>query len=465
MKLFHRHSLLAVSLLLALSQAWAAGGMPFHRVVKGDRPNLEQQKIDAYIYGAPVLYTGDAKAPTHVPGAVWHAKNRDKKFYFGDLNPAVDPDEIMQLVEDEKWEESKILLQNAPWAYPRTENVQALLEEFKAQLGSKAGTVERQTFLRDFALKLKERYPMGYFLKAVDGLESNGGLPTEKTDGAEAYALFERNIKAKKAELYAQGMNDEQVHTQLRTLPGYSGMVFDDIFSRPHKVIVQAKIPVNSFRMLEDGKLKSFPDEYRVHSVQGKILSGGTQYRWDYHHQIEPEALKNIETFAQKVVNALPAEMRKMSFGMDVVTTKDGGMQIIEMNIGGESSYLWPKTDVWVAQLLAEKFTGKRTPMQKDVDQVLAISDLAAKGRALEALLKKPAFASVGYPNDEAVSEILRIAKNSMLESYRQAPSPRNLKVLNRLLDQFQMRSFLTESQKVSITPCEELLAPQIAAH
>lgn len=326
--------LFLVSTLLFLL-ASAATAKDFYRIVDGPNPGPRQQKIDELLYGAKVLYTGDAKRrPTQVDGVVWHTELKQERYFVGTENPVIENRAMLKQLEDDKWEEAKLLQKYAPEALPRTEN-----------MGEIGLPLTRLSLPEVFAL-LRRRYPEGFFLKPVGGWNSNGGFPSDKTDFAKL-SPFERQV-------------------------------FRLLFRHPEAVLVQERLRLAVSGASPDGK--PIVEEYRVHLVQGQILRGATVHRW--HDEIPMRLSENgrkAERFVEELLKKLPPEFQKMSAGLDVMITQDGECKTADLNVGGASGYLYPDDSLWLTQLLAEHYTGKPTPLQSK--KRAWMKRLAAKGR------------------------------------------------------------------------------------
>ncbi len=395
-----------VAVALALSPAAQAD--VFYRIIDGDRPGPAEVARDRFLYGSEILYTGDApKGPVRVEGTVWHSNLSEARYFIGTRNPVIDERALMELIQDNKWEEAKILMKHVPDAFPRTENLAKLL----ASNGFQRAQASDLTWIQKM---LQERYPRGYFLKTVSGFFSAGNLPTEKTDLVNVHRKFVKDVKPLLEETLARTGDITETHLELMGLPNYEGRVIDALLEHPETVIIQEKIDV----VISRGVV----DEYRLHVADGKVIRGATQHRWDDARLVTRESLAEVDRFAQNALDRLPPAMRRMSYALDVMRTRDGGFQIIELNPGGESGYLYPETDIWVSQLLANRYTGRMTPLQRMVDAMRRAPSLTAKEAALKKILSIPELAEVV---DEAgpMGEIWMQAKDAFIDELKRNPT------------------------------------------
>jgi hypothetical protein len=430
-------------LLLYLLVLSVTGGTPaeaqgvFHRIVDGPHPSARQEAIDRYTYGADVLYTGDVHgdAPKPVTGVVWHSNLAEGRYFRGDRNPVIDQESTLKLIEDNKWEESKLLMKYLPDVFPRTENLGELL--------SSLGLSRTAANLPAIEAALRARYPEGFFLKPSAGFNSAGTFPTETTDFASLYSRFSKNVRPK-IETMSRNHDATDVHLALKDTPDYSGRVLQALLEDPRSVIIQAKISpaVGATVRAKDGHFKTLVEEYRVHVVEGEVLVGGTQNRWEDARSLSRSDVAQVEQFVSEQLERLPDPLRKMCFGMDVMRTSDGGFKIIELNAGGESGYLYPETDIWVTQLLARRYGGP-APLLREFDAIRALPTLQAKEGAFGALLGSPELRALAK-EVEPVTELLAQAKDLFLTEVRASPTRENAFVIVPTLRKFALEHYLT---------------------
>lgn len=424
---------------LLATGVWAIGASssiaaePFYRIIDGARPSARQMKIDRYRYGAQILYTGDApNGPVHVRGTVWHSNLSEARFFMGDHNPVVDQKELLSRIENNKWEEAKLMMASVPDAFPKTENMADIL----AAEGLTDSLKGSPLHLRKLSGLLRERYPQGFFLKPIAGFNSAGTFPTEKTDFAVDYQNYLSNVKPKLERFLKKTGDPVGAHLELKGLENYSGRVLDYLTTRPEIVIIQEKLePVfgSDHRAIE----------YRVHVMEGQVLSGGTQNRWEDGRFISAEEISRVEEFTQATINRLPKKMRKMCFALDVLKTQNGTFKIIELNAGGESGYLYPDTDIWVTQLLAAHYRGEATPLLKAFEKIRSARTLESQERGLSELLKRQELRGL-EPASEVLSEVLAQAKDVFLKTLGQSPPPAQVLKMRELVQKFSLEPLLT---------------------
>jgi hypothetical protein len=421
----------------------AAG--PFYRIIDGPNPGPARAAIDRFIYGAEVLYTGDAQTlPTRVEGTVWHSNLKEARYFLGTRNPVIEQKGLFQLIENDKWEEAKLLMKYVPEAFPTTVNIADVLQGLRLP-NATTQLPTRQKLLTRLSQTLRERFPEGFFLKPVAGFNAVGTFPTEKSDFASIYEAYLRDVKPQIEKRLRETHGDtDTVHLELKNLPNYSGRVLEDLLERPQSVIAQAKIQgaVGSIVRTPQGP-KALLAEYRVHIVEGRVLSGATQTRWEDARGATQDALTGVDAFAQSVIDRLPPTLRRMCFGMDVMRTKNGLYQVIELNPGGESGYLYPDTDLWVAQLLAGHYQEGHTPVLDEFQRFKEARGLAAKEALLDQLLNRPELAELTRAVGP-VTELLAQAKTVLLKEALASPTRQSALLALMTLKKFHLTAYLT---------------------
>jgi hypothetical protein len=451
---------LALSLCLSLP-TWAAS--PFYRIIVGPNPGPAKAKIDRFRYGTDVLYTGDAKAhPTHIKGTVWHSNLKEAEYFVGTRNPVIEQRATLELIESNKWEEAKFLMQYTPDAFPRTENMAELLHELNLE-ATQNGPSE---LLARVSEALKKRYPNGFFLKPVAGFNSVGTFPTETSDFASIYEGYLREVKPVIERRLRETHGDtDTVHLESKELPHYSGRVLEDLLQHPEAVIVQEKINAATGSVIETPKgPKALIVEYRVHVVEGQVLKGATQNRWEDARLISDEAFERVDAFAQRIVNSLPPEMRQMCFGMDVIQTVDGHYKVVELNAGGESGYLYPETDVWVTQLLAANYHEGHAPLLDEMERMKAAPTLEAREHLLEKILKHPELAELTR-EVAPVTELLTQAKRAFLAELETKPDHAQAMQTLFSLKKFRLEPYLTAPEIQHLTELTGMPESMIATN
>jgi hypothetical protein len=442
-------SFIPLLLLLAYAGAHPALAAPaFYRIIDGPNPGPAQRAKDEFIYGAKVLYTGDAKQghPTHVDGTVWHANLREAEYFIGTRNPVIEQLDILKLIESDKWEEAKILMAAVPDAFPRTENLADVIRA----IGDNPALSDPQKLER-LSQELKRRYPEGFFLKPISGFSSDGTFPSDKSDFDAVYESFIHDVKPViERRLKETGGDSDTVHLELKRMPNYSGRVLEQLLAHPEQVIVQAKISPAFGAVVRTAEgPKPLIVEFRVHVVEGKVLVGATETRWEDLRSVSGSTYAEVEAFAQHVVNRLPPAMRKMCFGMDVMKTADGRYKVVELNGGGESAYLYPDTDLWIAQLLAKHFRGS-TELLDEFARFKSRPTLAEKEAALSRLLKRPELADLAR-EVAPMTELLTHAKDALLAEFRAMPTRDNAFAALLALKRFKLEPYLTASEIESV--------------
>ncbi len=417
----------------------------FYRIIEGANPGPAQQVVDEFLHGSKVLYTEDVKnGPIKVDGIVWHPSLKYMDLFQGTRNPVTENLGYFKELEDNKWEESKLLMKYAPEYYPRTENLGEVLRSLEGPPPT----------LAQWALLLKIRYPNGFFLKPVQGFNSVGTFPDEKMDFAGVYERYLKNVLPRMNEFFRETQSTDSLHLQFKETPDYEGRVLEEVLKNPESVIVQEKMKPRYGSTIQTSKgPKKLIEEYRIHIVEGKVLQGASVNRWEDALSFSQEHLEKAELTAQKVVDLLPIKYRKLSFGMDIFVTENGEYKVIELNTGGESGYLNPETSLWITQLLASHYLGRPTPLLTEIQSLRDQTELSEIGKILGALFSHPEIKSLGTieTNPEPFTEILELAKNRILKIYTDKPSLQNAKWVLALFARYKLRPYLT-SQEVTLT-------------
>lgn len=437
---------IALPLLLTLSQPAKA---EFYRVFDGPRPaTAAERAANEFLYGAKILYTEDvdlSKGPTRVKGTVWHSTVEQSRFYIGSHNPVLEELDLLKKLENDKWFEAEVLQRHAPEAFPKTENMANVLDELGVDL-SKVSPPQRAAAAAQLSARLRKRYPEGFFMKSIDGFDSDGQFPTEKTDFASTYKEYKRGAEPKMAKLSRANPDTVVVHQEMKGTPGYEGRFIDELFRDPRRIILQERLRISIASTVQDGSsIRKILLEYRVHVVQGRVLKGGTLSRWDYASPSSGE-LRRVERFVQGVLDRLPEEFRRLSYAIDVLATENGILKIIELNTGGDSGYLYPDYDVWVTNLLASKYTGKPTALQKLFAKFESAPTLAAKERHLDRLLKHKALKFVNR-SDEPMASLLGRAKDTLMRDVLANPTHETASRFVLTAKRFGLEPFLNESE------------------
>ncbi len=398
--------------------ATAFGGATFYRIIEDQNPGPEKQAIDEFLYGARVLYTGDAipGKSNLVDGIVWHDTLEQALYFIGRKNPTLEGLELMKALSNDKWEEAKLLMEYAPTFFPKTENMKDVLTEFYASIEKDPlSPVEILKRLKDF---LDTRYPGGFFMKPIDGFNSVGTFPTSETDFPQVYEKYLREVKPEIEKFLKQSGDPVETHLKFKTVENYSGRVLEALLKSPRKIIIQEKIKIKKEEpVLTQNGEKIFDEEYRVHIVQGKVLKGATVHRWEDANSHSEKTIARVETFAQTLIDLLPEAYRILSYGLDIVVTQDGGFKLIEMNTGGESGYFQPEVSLKITHLLASHFIGEPTEVLRELEEADTSKTLKRQLEIINDILQHPELLELKNSPDEPLSEIYIEIRKSILRS------------------------------------------------
>ncbi len=283
---------------------------------------------DGSVYGFLSEKTQGRK-PIVLPkrSVVMHRMSQDAYAIVGEHNPGL-VNSVIQDFMSQKYAEYQFWNHFAPGSMAKTRK----LSEFTGVAGIKnVGAWKR---------KLDRAFPNGWVLKPVWGFATEDKIITDKLDmqaEINAYKKSDFDKFKKQQELIYENYGYEAVMGELREHPNFFGWRLSEIFKNgnPHEFIVQTKVPIKK--------------EYRVEVWGGKVLKGTTIDRYVYRAFYENDGkipkgnvseIRQVEQFAQKLVDALPENLRETPFAMDVALLKTGGAVLIESNAGGNSAYI-----------------------------------------------------------------------------------------------------------------------------
>jgi hypothetical protein len=368
----------------------------YTRTIHGDEPKSYLGKLRdrlAYTGGDPVEYTNrDAPAAAKkVKGVVRYATPDAADYVKGDVAVGAAPTTkaLFNRLDDNKWKEYAYFNKYAPEAFGKSENVKDIL----AELGHKripASPAAQAALLDTLQTTLHKRYGQGFLLKDVDGFQSNGIFPNEKTHfndllkGYDAAGLDAKYRKGYKnlAEMYGNDLTP--LVKELREDPHYAGHILKKLLRNPKNVMVQERLPLlkpKGFLRNVIPKMFGTPASYetRVHVENGRVIPSLTLPRYDPLTIFNRDLLHRSNVFAQGVVDKLPPKDRNMSYAMDVHPLEDGTFKLMESNPGGQSGLLLPTGDP------TSVLRGARLRKAHMGNYAKPISAIAAVGGALTA--------------------------------------------------------------------------------
>jgi hypothetical protein len=398
-----------------------------YRVLQGPAPSRPEQ--EEYRYGAKLLYVdGPAPAePVRVEGTVVHSTLAETRYFVGDHNPILEHVDALLRIENDKYFEARLVAAAAPAAVAHTELVCGAWP-------TPAG-VAPELYLAWLERQLRGRFPRGFVLKPRSSFASDGRFPSGRTPFVELWRAFKASAEPEMTELRAAGLDDTDIHLRLKAAPSYPGRILDALFTDPASILVQERLAI-----AEQGGVI---EEYRVHVVGGRVLDGGTQHRWGNYRSLDPARLAEVDAFVQCLVGRLPAPYDALTYGVDVVGLADGSLAFMEGNAGWESQYFYADCDLWVANLMAQHYSGRSTPFLDQFARVAAARGLAAKIAELRQLLRSEPLQPAIRQGDP-MTEVLARARTLLLDDLRVCPSPAQLDLMRGAITELQLEPYLT---------------------
>lgn len=379
--------------MLGFSLAPSRRSGTLSRVVYEDDRILEQGRSFAErAYGACVHVVSTRGAPparpVALPGIVVHLDPiEDARWVQGRTNPMLDylalKDRLGSLFSvgdiDDKWYEYRFVKAAAPDAAPpRMELVARYArapihedERRRATAAVKRALAGRtrialsliEELVRLEVLRTRMHADLGRaLLKVRDLNHSEGKLPSTDGDWIGLYLSYLAETKTA-----IDRLRDEvegscaTLESRITDLPHVSGRVLELLLRKPERVVVQGSVRIAK--------------EVRVHVVEGKVLTGATFLRFyplgGYLTEAEIAAVE--ATVQRHLIDRLPGELARFSCSSDVLIEEGtGAIRILDLNAGIESGYYYPEEDVLTTNLLAERLTGRRTPLLEEFDGVMA---------------------------------------------------------------------------------------------
>ena len=275
---------------------------------------------------------------------------------------------LTHLSQQGKGVEAKLLDKYAPGVTPKTRGGHHFIP---ADASAGGDPISRA---RAFKQNVDKQFGGHYMMKPTLGLSSGGQFPNHTQDWGELVGKYHEHLASNPdvanfiRNTPPSAMSNELVD-YLKNNSLYEGYTLDQALKNPRNVIVQRKIP-------------NFDYEYRVHTHLGQVLPDGNIPRFIAPHLIGealPEYRKKkweaITDFTQGVLDKLPEEYRKGTYGMDVAVSRDpktGKVRhhVIEMNPseradahleGGGTGALDYITVPWAAHTHNRAMTGRWT--------------------------------------------------------------------------------------------------------
>jgi hypothetical protein len=331
----------------------------------------------SFIYGAEVILPGEAKK---VAGAVWKEKGTEAtsgKLTLGCVDKAAYD------MFNNKWTEYSIVSKIDPTAMAETHLAKNLVKDLGLKLPKTAA--EAPAFMEALQAKLNEKFPQGYFVKGVADYNTGGNLITNKANFVESLNGYHTEFKPYVAEM-AKQFPDADLQPKINGHKYMSGRTLQQIIDNPETVIIQEKMALSKFTNKKLPLNEQPFNEFRVHTVKGKVVPNGSYHRWsDKQTLLQTKNRKAAEAFVQQVMDKMPKEITdKTALSPDVAMLQDGSFKLLEMNAGGDSGFLHPFTSGMpafrAAHNLSEMVSGRETTMNYITRRAKVSAAVAATG-------------------------------------------------------------------------------------
>lgn len=265
------------------------------------------------------------REPYILPGesVVFHRLPDTGLNIMGKYNPSLVNAELSKVL-DHKYVEARFWEKYAKGVMPKTK----LLGELSSDKISP----------RELRELLNREFPNGWVIKGVwDNATQADSLITNETDLEVEIQKYKDNqedfIKyMQKVQKDYGASNPDLFVRKLRERPEFIGYRVNKFLKSPELSIVQEKL--------------SIKEEYRVEVISGRVLGNGStipRYQYEYPDDdswLSDPNIKRVESYAQDALDQLPAELRGMTFGMDIAVLRDGSIKMIESNPQGNSGFL-----------------------------------------------------------------------------------------------------------------------------
>ena len=410
--LLRRKQLSANPRLRALQEA--AKGRYTHVIDEMDPGSWVGRTLDRLRYagGGNVIYRRSLHGNADVPGAVRHLSPSSMNKVKGDVDGGhVFNDYDLDTALDDKLHEYKFFEKHAPGSMGRSEGVGDVLKSMgQEHTYLPDDPAKRKEVLDAIQSKLREKYPQGYLMKELDGLQSGGRFPTNADD---LHALLNRYTDKVRSGALAPpergvfGASPSDFTARMRELqqdPDFSGRVVQQLVFDPRQVMVQEKLPIDKLTgwraRLNKMLGQSNPSrELRVHVENGVASPELTTSRFDILGSVfDKKRQREAASYAQGIVDRLPAHQRG-TFAMDIAPLQGGGYKMIESNPTGRSGLLF--TDPRMAANMHKHYTGQYSHMVSGLGAGVAglgAAGLGVAGGALANKLTEPSAAAPAQP-------------------------------------------------------------------
>lgn len=345
-------------------------------LVENKPKGLLRQKLRELVRGPEITKEELKAAPFQK--AVWTAKAESIPGIF---DPGFGPVVGKHRAENKKFvnemldklREARFVNRFAPEALPKTLNVKDIANKYKIDIKNPKRYPQNLQRLQD-ALKqeIGDRYILKYRKDPLGIGGSEGFFPTEKTDLANEYKLWQI-LKPKFQKALRTG-DAFDVVSAFRQQPGYVGKAIDELLN--DNLLVQERLRIRPYpekitQRLEARGLSAVP-EYRVHVIGGEAHPLLTVPRTLSRTGFTPvqtvkdliEAQKARNWVQKEVLNKFPEQFKGVSYAMDVVPIEGqpGKFKLLELNTGQESGFFDPDLATPIPRhLLHRVVTGRHT--------------------------------------------------------------------------------------------------------
>lgn len=267
-------------------------------------------------------------SPLLLPGesVVWHNMPELARTLLGKYNPALINSDLVLILQN-KYAEAFFWESYVPGAMGKSVWLKSLIN----------GLSKPASHAAELKKRLDALFPKGWVIKGVnDSATQASFIITNSIDIEKELRLYSENLdlfqeKLLEAERLAEGGNPDIYMRTIRDVPGFMGWRLKRLFKEPEAFIVQER-----FKLLS---------EYRVEVVMGEVLDDVIIPRYQYDIPTDPSwqqdaAIPKVRDAVKAWIARLPSELRVTPFGMDVATTADGRIVLIESNAGGNSGFL-----------------------------------------------------------------------------------------------------------------------------
>jgi len=282
---------------------------------------------------------------------------------------------LEERIGEDKWKEYQFFQRHAPGSMPETVNVGGVIKDLGYKKIPK-GKKQRAQLLDELQAELRQRYPEGFIMKELGGVQSGGIFPTHKSEFSKLHQQFgesglEKPIEQMWAGTYpgADKLNASDIDKIIagwKQDPSYAGRVLQNIMKDPRSAIVQRNVNIEKPGFLRRmvGKAMGQPasKEVRVHVEGGRAIPELAVPRFDPTMGfMEPGKVRGAAEHAQGIIDKLPKTYGNTgTFAMDIAPLEGGGYTLIEANPGGQSGLLF--RDPTAGPKLRKALTGRWGP-------------------------------------------------------------------------------------------------------